>query len=98
MDNRLNGADLYVVRQAWRYYDTKKKTVRDSKEVDGARSLYADPSAVSPPECSPAPPMSLYDELKCKVPRPLKIGGEDSLGNEQPLPALSSRPCYRCIS
>jgi hypothetical protein len=78
MDNCLNGADLYVVRQAWRYYFTKKKIVRDSKEADGARSVYADPSDVSPPECSPAPSMSLYDELKCKVPRPLKIGREDS--------------------
>jgi hypothetical protein len=98
VDNRLDGVDLYVVRQAWKHHPGKKNTLTDSKEGEEVSSLCSNFASMSPVDCAPIKPLSLHDEILCKFPRSPKIGSEGSSQSEPPLLATSSRPCYRCIS
>lgn len=98
MDNRLNGADLYVVRQSYKPQTTKKNVVLDPEDIDEISSMCTDVSILHVADDLPPRPMSLHDELKCKVSRPSKVASRDIPDCEPPLPATCSRPCYRCIS
>jgi hypothetical protein len=103
VDNRLNGADLYVVRQARKQPQTQKDSGKDTiiskpAEETELASICSSLSNTSIEDAIHALPTSLHDELKCKVPADMKTRNERKKDLNRPLPATSSRPCYRCIS
>lgn len=98
MDSRLNGADLYVVRQAWKQGAKKMDIQLDTNPRDNTLPLGSNLPSVSDADSGPAPPLSLHDELRCKAPRPSMVENRRQVACEPPLVATSSRPCYRCIS
>lgn len=97
MDKRLNGADLYVMRQRWKNPTTEKDVTLDSRPEDEVRSLCSNFSGMAGGDYPLLKPLSLHNELKCKVPTPSRIDHE-RVNCEIPCSAISSRPCYRCIS
>lgn len=80
---KLVGADVYVARLCNRYKNAKPKKARAWK-----------PSTPEPdaPACLTG---SLHDELSCSPPRPQD---KHSLGEDIPIVATESRPCYRCVA
>jgi hypothetical protein len=86
---RLNGADLYVARLGR----------KDHNPADNEATCCADFETSKETEPPPQPTTgSLHEELQnpqCE-PKP-STGATDHLNQKQAF-ALSSRPCYRCIS
>ncbi|KAF7512855.1 hypothetical protein GJ744_011958 [Endocarpon pusillum] len=98
LDSRLNGADLYVVRQAWQHRKMKRNSQPELKHDDALSSIRSDLSETLSAPCPPKGPLSLYDELQCSAPPPPKLALQEGSQCEPQLSATSSRPCYRCIS
>lgn len=98
LDSRLNGADLYVVRQAWQRRNMKRSSQPELKKDDELSSIPPDLSKTLSVPCLPKGPPSLHDELKCSAPPPPKLALQKDSQREPQLSAASSRPCYRCIS
>ena len=98
LDSRLNGADLYVVRQAWQHRTMKRNSQPELKQDDELSTIRSDVSETLSASCLPKGPLSLHDELKCSPPLPPKLALQKDSQCEPQLPATSSRPCYRCIS
>ncbi|ERF70792.1 hypothetical protein EPUS_08350 [Endocarpon pusillum Z07020] len=97
LDSRLNGADLYVVRQAWQHRSMKRNSQPELKQDDALSSIRSDLSETLSAPCSPKGPLSLHDELKCSAPPPPKLALQEGSQCEPQFSATSSRPCYRCI-
>lgn len=98
LDSRLNGADLYVARQAWQHRNTKRNSQPELKQDDELSCIRSDLSGPLSAPCPPKGPLSLHDELKCSAPPPPKLALQEDSQCEPQLSATSSRPCYRCIS
>ena len=100
LDSRLNGADLYVVRQAWQHRTAKRNRQPKLNQEVEVCSIPSTSSETLSARCPPPKgPLSLHDELKCSAaPPPPKLTVQNDSQCGPPLPATSSRPCYRCIS
>jgi hypothetical protein len=101
-DSRLNGADLYVARLAWK---RPQPAILESHDKLKCRDddLYAPPLSVifsdlSIRDLEKAPTGSLYDELSCCSRTVSPADSELPLPSNETECATSSRPCYRCIS